>query len=125
VLKNVSILGVDPGTMATGIVRSGPWVLRVLIFKILLPYFGRLLSWFIPAGSVRTTDKSASHVLEAAFECGPPYGEKPKGLYLDNRKPGHLSKEAQDESKERLLWQDSTLRYTALKEWETALVNWR
>ena len=37
ILKNVSILGVDPGTMSTGLQRKAPWFIRILLFQIIYP----------------------------------------------------------------------------------------
>ena len=36
-LKNICVLGVDPGTMITGLQRLTPWVIRVLLFEIINP----------------------------------------------------------------------------------------
>lgn len=118
VLKNVCILGVDPGTMKTSIKRHGSWVVRVLYFQIMVPIMAAF-----PGGDVRSTKKSASHILKAAFVSDPKLGEFPKAVYLDGTKRYETSAESKDVLKMDLVWKES-IHYTQLKKGETSLVKW-
>ncbi|KUJ19299.1 putative short-chain dehydrogenase [Mollisia scopiformis] len=119
-LKNICILGVDPGTMITGLQRLAPWIIRVLIFKIVYP----LILWWNPNGPVNTTQKSAGHVLQAAFESGGVLGEFPRDLYLNGTELFETSAESKDVKARDLVWKDS-VKFADLKEAETVLVNWK
>ncbi|KAI1498630.1 putative short-chain dehydrogenase [Biscogniauxia marginata] len=125
VLNNISVLAVDPGTMATDIVRrSNSWFIRVLMFKILLPALVTVLTCFYPDGPFRTPKKSAGDVVAAAFDCGPPpLRERPKGLYLDGSKLGEYSPDAKDPMKREVVWKGS-VQYAQLKEGESVLKMW-
>lgn len=126
VLKNVSVLGIDPGLVNTGIVRrSGSWFLRVLLWQFLLPAIAVILVYFFPNGPLRPAGKSASDIVAAALKSGPPpLSARPKGLYLNGSELGVRNPEAKDPTKGAMLWRD-TLRYTQLEERETCLENWR
>ena len=101
VLKNISVLGVDPGTVPTGLARHSPWFIRVLMFKIIFPFVAALQAWRNPEGNntIRTVDKSAGDVLAAALDSSPSLGERPKGLYLDGSELGETSAESKDAKK--------------------------
>lgn len=126
ILKNVSVLAVDPGAMATGIVRrSDSWVLRILLFRVLIPSLAPFLVRCSPNGSLRTRKKSAGDVLAAALNTGPlPLSKRPKGLYLDGSGLGEYNTEAKDPSKCGLVWRESIL-YTQLAAGETILEHWQ
>ncbi|OTB00280.1 hypothetical protein M426DRAFT_238631 [Hypoxylon sp. CI-4A] len=124
-LSNISVLAVDPGAMATGIVRQSPWWIRVLFFKIFVGILSRVLVRLYPNGTWRTPRKSARDVLAAAFDCGPPpLTERPKGLYLNGSEIGEYNSEAKDPRKGQLIWEGS-VRFAQLKEHETVLHNWQ
>ncbi|KAI0885805.1 putative short-chain dehydrogenase [Annulohypoxylon maeteangense] len=120
VLNKVSILGVDPGTMTTGLQRHANWIIRVLMFKIIYP----IIAIFMPNGLVRSTAKSASQVLEAAFESNPTYGEFPKDSYYFDTKPFETSTESKDLRKRDLVWKES-VKYAHLEPGETILADWQ
>ncbi|KAI0852724.1 putative short-chain dehydrogenase [Daldinia vernicosa] len=120
VLSNVCILGVDPGTMTTGLQRHASWMIRVLLFQIIYP----IIAFFMPNGPVRTTDKSASRVLHAAFESSPELGESPKGLYFLDQVLFETSAESRDAHKRDIVWKE-TVKYTHLDQSETILSNWQ
>lgn len=124
-LSNISILGVDPGTVPTNIARSSPFFIRVLMFQFLFPLIAAIQQWRNPTGnnSFRTPDRSAGDVLAAAMDCNAVLGERPQGLYLDGCELAGVSTEAKDEAKRLMVWRDS-VRYTGLKGDETMLVNW-
>lgn len=125
-LNNVSVLGIDPGLVNTGIVRrSGSWFLRVLLWRLLLPAIAAVLIYFTPNGPIRPVKKSADDIVAAALMSGPsPLSPRPKGLYLNGSDLGARNPEAKDPAKTVMLWRD-TLRYTQLKDGETCLKNWR
>ena len=120
VLSSVSVLGTDPGTMPSNLVRRGPWMIRVFLFQLVLPLVAVLATWVMPNGPLRTTKKSAQNVLKAAFDLGP----QTKGLYLDGSEPTEMSREAKDPEKRKTLWSD-TVRYASLREGETCLAQWK
>ncbi|KAM0195344.1 hypothetical protein ACHAPC_000539 [Botrytis cinerea] len=124
-LKNISVLGVDPGTVPTGLSRHSPWFIRVLMFQIIFPFVAILQAWHNPKGnnSIRTASKSAVDVLAAAFDSNPLLGKRPKGLYLDGSERSETSAESKDPQKRDMLWKDS-VKYTQLSGHETMLVNW-
>ncbi|KAI0003882.1 putative short-chain dehydrogenase [Xylariaceae sp. FL0662B] len=124
-LKNISVLGIDPGTMPTGIARRSPWFIRVLMFQIIFPVVAALQAWLHPTDNndVCTVDQSARDMLAGAFDNSQLLGERPKGLYLDGSELAEMSAEAKDPKKKEILWKDS-VRYTQLKKGETMLTNW-
>ncbi|KAF2703703.1 NAD(P)-binding protein [Pleomassaria siparia CBS 279.74] len=125
-LHNISVLGIDPGLVNTGIVRrSGSWFLRVLLWQLLLPAMAIVLIFLFPNGPLRPARKSASDIVAAALGNGPPpLSARPKGLYLNGSELGARNPEARDPAKGAMLWRD-TLRYTQLGDRETCLENWR
>ena len=119
-LKNISILAVDPGFMSTGLQRDGPWYVRLLVFNVLFP----IGVWLMPNGPIRSPDTSAGHVLRAAFEEGLGGDGGTKGLYFDGVVPAETSGESRDGGKRELVWKES-VRLTGLRDGETALEDWR
>ncbi|KAF2964590.1 hypothetical protein GQX73_g8972 [Xylaria multiplex] len=103
VLKNVCILGVDPGTMTTGLQRHASWVIRVLIFQIIYP----IIAFFAPNGLIRSTHKSATQVLNAAFDLDSEPTTLPKAGYYFDEKPFETSAESKDVDKRGLVWKES------------------
>lgn len=122
-LSRVCVLGIDPGSISTNLVRRGPWLIRVFIFKIIVPFLARLAVWLQPNGPIRTIDVGTADILAASLEPGEPVGESPKAMYFYGSRVEEMTKEARDEKKRARLWKD-TLRYTGLKEGETVLKNW-
>ncbi|GAW13253.1 hypothetical protein ANO14919_026330 [Xylariales sp. No.14919] len=118
-LSKISILGVDPGTMISGLQRLAPWFIRVLIFKVIYP----LVLYMNPNGPVRPTSRSAGDVLEAAFTVGEE-GWSPKDKYFDGREPLETSEESRDPAKRELVWEE-TVKLAGLEEGDTALANWQ
>lgn len=119
-LRKICVLGVDPGTMSTGLQRHAGWLIRVLLFRVIYPF----VAWLRPDGPVRTTERSARDVVRAAFDHGPELGEEPKGVYLDGAVPRETGQECRDVQKRDWVWKES-VRLTGLKKDETALVDWR
>lgn len=125
VLNNVSILGIDPGFMTTGIARRHEsWFVRNVIHGLLMTVVVRLLSWIRPSGLFRTEKKSAGHILAAAFSSDAPFSQRPKALHLDGLQLKEPSAESKDPRKRMTLWEDST-RYARVEEGDTILADWR
>jgi hypothetical protein len=82
VFNKVSVLGCDPSTIISGIVRLAPWLIRVFAFKMIYPVLLRV----IPKRPVRPTSAAADDVLEAAFGRAEEEG-LPKDRYFNGRKP--------------------------------------
>ncbi|KAK2603184.1 hypothetical protein N8I77_009662 [Diaporthe amygdali] len=122
VLKNISVLAVDPGSTPTHLVRRGNWSIRGL-WTYIMPWLVVILTWLWPNGSNRTTRKSSGDLIAAAFDSNPTLGEQPKGLYLDGQERREMAAEAQDPRKRHILWRD-TVNYTGLKEEDTILATW-
>ncbi|KAF2730930.1 putative short-chain dehydrogenase [Polyplosphaeria fusca] len=116
VLKNISVLGVDPGTMSTGMQRQASWFIRVFIFRLLYP----LLAWIRPPGPARSTGQSASDVLQAAFDSNETLGEFPRDVYLDGTRLFEPSAESKDVKKRALVWKQ-TVEMAGLKPNDTIL----
>ncbi|RDA87744.1 hypothetical protein CP532_1779 [Ophiocordyceps camponoti-leonardi (nom. inval.)] len=124
-LSNISVLAVDPGAMSTGIVRHSAWIVRVLIFQLMLGAIAGPWVRLFPNGTWRTTTKSARDVLAAALDCGPPpLTSEPKGVYLNGSELGEYSAEAKDAKTGRIVWEGS-VRFSNLEEDETVLQNWK
>ncbi|KIW14108.1 hypothetical protein PV08_06889 [Exophiala spinifera] len=114
-LKNICVLGVDPGGMITGFQRHAPWVIRVLVFKIIYP----IIVYLYPNGRmVRPPPRSAADVLEAAF--GSSSAGLPKDLYFDGTERMETSAESKDARKRDFVWRE-TAKYAHLKEGDMIL----
>lgn len=122
VLKNISVLAIDPVSTPTYLVRRGNWRISGL-WTYIMPWLVVILTWLWPNGSYRTTEKSSGDIIAAAFDYNPTLGERLKGLYLDGEERRHMTAEARDPKKWNILWED-TLRYTGLKGGETVLAKW-
>lgn len=120
-LGNLSVMGVDPGTMISGLQRLAPWFIRVVLFQVIYP----LILYFQPNGeTVRPPARAAGDVLEAAFGEVGLDGSKPKDLYFNGRQLTETSAESKDRAKRQLAWTE-TVRYGGLKEGDTVLVDWQ
>ncbi|ETS80029.1 hypothetical protein PFICI_07558 [Pestalotiopsis fici W106-1] len=123
VLHDISVVGIDPGSTPTMLVRRGDWRIRGL-WTYIMPWLVVILTWLWPNGAHRTTFKSSKDILAVALDNNPVWGEKPKALYLDGENPINMAAEARNPKKREQLWQD-TLRYTRLSGEETLLANWK
>lgn len=119
VLKRISIVGFDPGSMSTGIVRRDVWASRIMMFRIIVPIFGWILAFFIPNPIFRTIRKSSADLLAAAFESDP----RLRGKYLNGTELKEVQPEAADVKKRTMVWRDS-IKYTQLTGTDTLLANW-
>ncbi|ROV99225.1 hypothetical protein VPNG_08245 [Cytospora leucostoma] len=118
-LRNLCVLGVDPGSMPGNLTRRGPWIIRVVLFKLVMPWLDPLMAWFQPNGSLRTIKLGAADIIAAALWRG----ESPKGRYHYGSQNSEMTPEARDEKKERL-WVDA-VSYTQLQADETTLAFWK
>lgn len=124
ILRNISVLAIDPGSMATGIVRRGSWFVRVVVFQILVRAICAIMVQVSPNGVWRTLDKSAGDITAAAFGSSPPpLSDRPKGLYLNGSGIGTYNPEADDPVKGMVIWRGS-VRYSGLRQGETSLEDW-
>lgn len=118
-LAGISVLGLDPGAMPTDICRRDNFFVRVVVMKIIMPILNPIFVYFWPNGFLRTTAKSATDALYAAFDTET-LGERPKGIYLNGTSPWPPSKEARDKNKRRALWNDS-VAYSGIVEGDTTI----
>ncbi|KAI1501963.1 putative short-chain dehydrogenase [Biscogniauxia marginata] len=122
VLKGISVLGIDPGSTPTYLIRRGDW--RIVGFwTLIMPWLVVILTWLWPNGANRTVTKSSADIVAAAFDSNPTLGERPKGLYLNGEERMEMAAEARDPRKRDIVWKD-TLKYTRLDEKEIILANW-
>lgn len=122
-LSNICVLGIDPGSMPTNLTRRGPWIIRILMFKLIMPWLAPLMAWLQPNGPVRTLKLGARDVITAGLDTAPPLGESPKGMYFYGSRVEEITPEARDVKKRERLWVD-TRGYVQLQEGETVLKNW-
>ncbi|KAI1076803.1 hypothetical protein F5B20DRAFT_311828 [Whalleya microplaca] len=118
-LKGISVVGIDPGTMNTGIVRHGNWFTRLFTFPLIIGPLSYLMGLFQSNPAIRTTTKSANDLLKATFEAG----QRLRGAYLDGTDLTGLSREAADTTKSKMVWRHS-VKYTNLTEQDTSLMQW-
>ncbi|KAH8766663.1 putative short-chain dehydrogenase [Diaporthe sp. PMI_573] len=125
-LSNISVLAIDPGAMPTDIMRnSGFWMIRCVVFPVVLPVITVFWGWLWPNGAFRTVEKSARDVVAAVIGCGPPpLSEHPKGLYLNGSEQGEYNNEALDPVKRGVVWRGS-VRFAKLDGGETLLKDWQ
>lgn len=120
-LSNISVLGVDPGGMPSGLTRRGGALLTM--GNAVLPLLAKVSMLSSPNGPLRTTQKSAGDVLRAAFDTET-LGIQPKAVYLNGSDLAETSLESRDERKQNMLWKDSVV-YAGLQPADTVLQNWR
>lgn len=118
-LSRICVLSVDPGSMPGNLTRRGPWYIRLLMFKLIMPLLAPLMAWLQPNGPLRTLDLGAADVIAGAFRGSPP----PKGGYFYGSRVEEMTAEAQDVKKRERLWVE-TVGYTGLKDGETNLKGW-
>lgn len=53
VLQRLSVIGIEPGVMGTGLLRRGNWIVSVLMWPIVIPLLAPLLTWLYPNDGVR------------------------------------------------------------------------
>ncbi|KAI2610569.1 putative short-chain dehydrogenase [Hypoxylon sp. NC1633] len=118
-LSNISVVGVDPGMMATNFTTGTlNWLLRLIFFIVT-----QIASRLSPNGMFRSPHKSANDVLSAALGTESPIGERPKGSYFNGDDRKEISGEAKDQDKRASVWRAS-VQYAGLTEGQTCLVNW-
>ncbi|KYK58641.1 hypothetical protein DCS_05658 [Drechmeria coniospora] len=120
-LSAISVLGLDPGGMPSDISRRGPFMVRAVTMKILVPLAAPVMAKFSPNGVLRPTWKSAADVIRACFEIEPPKG---KALYLNGTDELETAKDARDAKKRQVLWKYG-LEAAGIKAGDTVLTNWQ
>ncbi|KAJ1326939.1 WW domain-containing oxidoreductase [Microdochium nivale] len=120
VLRGITTIGVDPGTMPTGIIRRETWMIRSGWHKSIVGSLAWVASFVAPNGMLRRTEKSAADVVDAAL------GDRWRGrgaIYLDGSVESDPSVEVNDPAKGAIVWRD-TARYTRLTVDDTELEAW-
>ncbi|KAK2042905.1 putative short-chain dehydrogenase [Colletotrichum somersetense] len=122
-LKGITSVGVDPGTMGTGMLRRSHWLIRNFPRWIIIAAVTKTRQYFWPGttGPMRTVHVSAKDIMDAGMNV---QGKFDGGAYLDGLQPTEISDEAKDIGKRQVLWRDS-LGYVQLEEGETVLSQWR
>ncbi|PFH59293.1 hypothetical protein XA68_12585 [Ophiocordyceps unilateralis] len=120
-LSNVVVLGLDPGGMATDIVRRGSWTTRLVTMKLVIPLLAAVMVRWSPNGVARPTWKSAADIMEACFTRPAP---KDGVLYLNGSEPHQTAKDAHDSEKRRALWTYG-VKAAGIEAGDTALADWR
>ena len=118
-LSGVSVIGLDPGGMGTGLARRSNLKMRLMMKSIPL-----ISPWMVgsdPNGTVRPVRKSAADVIRACFEIQTPKG---KAYYLNGTDELETAKTSKDSSKRRELW-DYGLKLASLGPSDTALEAWQ
>jgi hypothetical protein len=118
-LRGISIIGINPGTMYTGIIRHGDWFTKVILFPLVMLPLSYLMAVFQRNPEIRTPSRSAGDLLKAAFDVDPQL----RGVYLNGTELAAVSREAADPAKCRMLWTHS-VEYTHLTNKDTILVLW-
>ncbi|KAG8162428.1 hypothetical protein KVR01_008193 [Diaporthe batatas] len=98
-LSNISIVGIEPGSMGTDLVRRGAWFARVILFPVIIPLLAPLLTWYHPNGPIRTITKSSADVIRAAFDANPDL----RGKYLNGSELEDVVAEAADSKKRAMV----------------------
>ncbi|KAI0543225.1 putative short-chain dehydrogenase [Xylaria digitata] len=121
-LGNICVLGLDPGTMISGLQRLAPWFIRVLLFQWAYP---PVLYLKPDGGPIRPTSRSAGDALELLFGAGHgENGELPKDKYFYGKTPMETGQESRDPLKRELVWTE-TAKLAALKDGDTVLSKWQ
>lgn len=122
VLSGISVVGVDPGVVGTGISRRGGWFTHRVLFGCVFPMLASVSSWRSnPTPTFRTVARSSEDVLSAAFEEDE---ADMRGKLLDGNVLQEVVPEAADLTKREMVWRDS-VKYTKLTGEDTLLVSWK
>ncbi|KAI0899492.1 NAD(P)-binding protein [Annulohypoxylon nitens] len=123
VLNRVTMVGVDPGMMpsANGVARRLNWFVRIISQRIIVSIIAYVIMWLYPQydAKIRTPARSARDIMRGVMDVS-----LPKAAYIDGTTLTETGLEAQDVKKWEMIWHDS-VRYTQLKEGETALKEWK
>lgn len=120
-LSNISIIGLDPGGMPTGIARRAGFLTGYVVMNLVMPVVSELGVRISPNGMVRPSWKSAADVVRACFELDAHRGE---ALHLNGTAGMQIAKDARDEAKRREVWEYG-VKAARIEEGDTALVDWK
>lgn len=118
-LKNICVVGVDPGTLITGHTRLAPWFIRVVLFSIIYP----VILYLIPNGPIRSVGRAAEDVLSAGVGAVDER-EPPRDRYFFGRQPMPTCEESRDPEKRKLVWRE-TAKLAGLETGDTILADWQ
>ncbi|PHH69817.1 hypothetical protein CDD82_7500 [Ophiocordyceps australis] len=119
-LSGISVLGLDPGGMASDICRRGPFMTRSILMKLVLPLVAPAMVRISPNGPVRTLKKSAGDVVRACFHLEAPLG---RALYLNGSDERQTCPDSLNEEKRKALWRFE-LQAGRIGAGETILNDW-
>ncbi|KAI0134481.1 hypothetical protein BJ170DRAFT_591456 [Xylariales sp. AK1849] len=117
-LSHISVVGLDPGAMPSGLGQHAPMMLKT-IFKVVMPLVNPVMGMLQPNGTLRTTAKSAADTIRACFDTKT-LGQRPNGVYMDGSKVGDVGAEAKDQGNCERLWRES-LGWAGVVEGDTVL----
>ncbi|KAK2612692.1 hypothetical protein QQS21_001309 [Conoideocrella luteorostrata] len=118
-LSNISVLGIDPGAMGTGLVRRSTLFLRLLMKAI--PTMAALTAGSSPNATMRPTSKSGADVIRACFEIE---ASKGRALYLNGTQELETAKDSRDAAKKTELWNYAS-KLSNINSGDTVLQNWQ
>ncbi|KAL7789384.1 hypothetical protein V8C37DRAFT_386376 [Trichoderma ceciliae] len=120
-LSNISVIGLDPGGMPTGIARRAGFLLGFVVMKLMMPVISEVSVRLSPNSMMRPPWKSAADVTRACFEIEAHKGE---ALHLDGTVGLQIARDARDEAKRKELWEYG-LQAAAIEGQDTVLVDWK
>lgn len=120
-LRNISVVGLDPGGMSTGLLRRNSWVVAK-VFPVIGPSLMGVAQHFKPNGMFRTAAKSARDALSLCFEVDVA-GDRPAVVYMNGSERSDTSAECKDEAKRTALWRES-IRWAGVQAEDTELERW-
>ena len=120
-LRNICALSVDPGWMATSLVREGPKMLKYLIVP-LMKYSAPIMTKWKKDGKIQSTESSARAVVNASTSSIDEAfgGVPPKAVFMIGMNKGMSGKMAREEMKQKELWRGS-VGFAGLKEGDSVL----
>ncbi|KAF5012235.1 hypothetical protein FDECE_1694 [Fusarium decemcellulare] len=120
-LSGVSVVGLDPGAMGSGLTRRGRFFLFKFLVQWILPIIAPIAVKLNPNATFRPLWKSARDALRLCFEVDVPAG---KLLYLNGTDELETAKEARDGAKRKALWAYG-LEAAQIKQGDTLLQDWQ
>lgn len=93
------------------------------IILTLLWVLGYICTLFSSNPLIRTASKNGDDLLRVCFDKKA-FGQYPKAAYVNGSVLSHTPKEANDEEKQKQLWEGS-LKLANIREGDTVLENWK
>ena len=103
--SNISVIAMDPAAVGgTGLTRSFPWPLFMVLQYLLLP-LAHIWTFLFPNGRFRTASKAGSDLVFACFDRE--MLEFGKTVYLNGTAVADSSPESHDVAKQERLWEET------------------